>query len=186
MVPVTSLVVPILLAAVLVFLASSIIHMLLPFHKGDLKRLPRESDVLQALRAFKLPPADYAAPLPASMSDMNSPAFLEKRTQGPVIFMTVLPSGPPTLTRSLALWFLYSILVGVFAAYIAGRALPPGAHYLSVFRFVGASAFMGYSLALLQHSIWWGRNWGTTIRSMVDGLVYALLTAGAFGWLWPR
>jgi hypothetical protein len=178
--------VPILVSAVIVFIASSVIHMVLPFHKGDLKRLPKEDDVLDTLRRFNLPPGDYGAPLPASMGDMKSPAFIERRTRGPVLFMTVLPSGPPAMGASLSLWFLYSVVVGLFAAYIAGRALEPGAHYLSVFRFAGASAFMGYSLALLQNSIWWGRNWGMTIRSMADGLLYALLTAGVFGWLWPR
>ena len=66
------------------------------------------------------------------------------------------------------------------------RALGPGAHYLSVFRFAGTVAFAGYSLGLLQNSIWYKRNWGTTARGMIDGLVYGLLTAGVFGWLWPR
>lgn len=186
MVPVMSLLVPIVVSAVIVFIASSIIHMVLPFHKNDLKRLPREADVLDALRSFSLPPADYGAPLPSSMSDMKSPAFVEKRTKGPVVFLTVMPSGPPSMGTSLTLWFLYSVIVSAFAAYIAGRALTPGVHYLSVFRFVGTSAFMGYSLALVQNSIWWGRNWGMTLRSMADGLLYALLTAGTFGWLWPR
>ena len=90
------------------------------------------------------------------------------------------------MTKELILWFLYAIVVGVFAAYIAGRALQPGSHYLQVFRFAGCTAFIGYSLALAQQSIWSGRNWGTTIKSMIDGLLYGLLTAGTFGWLWPR
>jgi hypothetical protein len=186
MVPLTSLILPILLSAVIVFVASSIIHMLLPFHKADIRRFPQEDDVLDALRRFNLPPGDYGAPMPASMSDMKSPTYVERRTRGPVAFMTILPGAPPSMGKSLTLWFVYSIVVGLFAAYIAGRALGPGVQYLQVFRFVGASSFMGYSLALAQHSIWYGRNWGTTVRSMVDGLVYALLTAGTFGWLWPR
>jgi hypothetical protein len=81
---------------------------------------------------------------------------------------------------------VYTIIVSLFAAYVAGRALGPGAHYLAVFRFAGATAFAGYSLALMQNSIWFSRNWGMTLRSMFDGLIYALLTAGTFGWLWPR
>jgi len=186
LVPVISLLVPILVSAVFVFVASSVIHMVLPFHKNDLKRLPNEDAGLDALRGLNLTPGDYGSPLAASMGDMKSPTFIEKRTRGPVLFMTVLPSGPPSMGASLALWFAYSVIVSVFAAYIAGRALEPGVDYLSVFRFVGASAFMGYSLALMQNSIWWGRNWGMTIRSMIDGLLYALLTAGTFGWLWPR
>jgi uncharacterized membrane protein len=83
-------------------------------------------------------------------------------------------------------WFIYCIVIGIFAAYMAGRALQPGAHYLAVFRFAGATAFIGYSLALCQQSIWYRKKWSTTIKSMVDGLVYGLLTGGTFGWLWPR
>lgn len=185
MVPIPSLVIPILVSAVIVFVASSIIHMVLPYHRSDLRKLAKEDDVLAALRRLSVPPGDYAAPHAASPAGMKDPAFIEKMHAGPVVLMTVSPGGPPAMGRSLALWFLYSIVVGVSAAYIAGRALGPGAHYLAVFRFVGASAFMGYSLALLQNSIWYRRNWGATAKSMFDGLIYALLTAGTFGWLWP-
>ena len=41
-------------------------------------------------------------------------------------------------------------------------------------------------LALWQMSIWYRRAWSTTIKAMIDGAIYALLTAGAFAWLWPR
>jgi len=186
MVPVTSLWIPILLSSVIVFVASSIVHMVLPVHRNDVRRLDQEDAVMNALRPFRLPPGDYAVPHAGSSANMKNPAFIEKMSKGPVVYMTVVPSGPPAMGTSLALWFLYSVLVGIFAAYIGGRALTPGAHYLEVFRFVGCSAFMGYSLALLQNSIWWKRNWPMTIKSMIDGLVYALLTAGTFGWLWPR
>jgi hypothetical protein len=185
MVPLTSLWIPILGSAVLVFAASSLLHMVLPFHKNDLRRVPKEDEIMNALRRFHLPPGDYFLPHAGSHDASKSPEFVEKMQKGPVILMTVLPSGPPAMGTSLALWFGYAIVVGVFAAYIAGRALEPGAHYLAVFRFAGATAFVGYSLALLQHSIWYKRNWGTTLRSMADGLVYGLLTGGMFGWLWP-
>ena len=186
MVPITALLVPLLLSAVIVFVASSIIHMVLPFHRNDLRKLPKEDEVMDALRGFNIPPGDYGIPCAGSMEGLKKPEFLDKMKMGPVAFMTVIPSGPPSMGKSLILWFLYSVLVNFFAAYITGRALPAGSHYLVVFRFVGSSAFMGYSLALLQNSIWYKRNWGTTLRSMFDGLVYGLLTAGTFGWLWPR
>jgi hypothetical protein len=57
---------------------------------------------------------------------------------------------------------------------------------LRVFRFVGVTAFIGYTVALRQMSIWYRRAWSTTLKATVDGLIYALLTAGTFGWLWPR
>ncbi|HSC27418.1 MAG TPA: hypothetical protein VLD67_09100 [Vicinamibacterales bacterium] len=186
MVSLVSLAVPILLSAVVVFVASSIIHMVLPFHRNDLRRLPKEDDVLDALRRLNIPPGDYAAPHAGSPAGMKSPEFLEKWKKGPIVLMTVAPGGPPTLAPSLIQWFLYSILVSVFAGYVAGRAVGPGTEYLQVFRFAGVTAFVGYSLALMQHSIWNKRSWATTLKSMADGLLYGLLTAGVFGWLWPR
>ena len=186
MVCLLSLVIPILVSAVIVFVASSIIHMLLPYHRSDLRKLPKEDEVLEALRQFNIPPGDYVAPYAGSSAAMKKPDFIEKIKRGPLVLMTVAPGGSSSMSKSLFLWFLYSVLVSLFAAYISGRALGPGASYLAVFRFAGAAAFMGYSLALVQSSIWYRRNWGATLKSMVDGLVYALLTAGTFGWLWPR
>ncbi len=186
MVPVLSLGIPILLSAVIVFLASSIVHMLLPYHWSDLRRLAKEDEVLDTLRRLDVPPGDYCAPYAGSPAAMKDPAFLAKMNKGPVVVLTVAPGGPPSMSTSLVLWFLYSVVVSLFAGYIASRALAPGANYLEVFRFVGTPAFMGYSLGLIQHSIWYKRNWGTTLKSVFDGLMYALLTAGTFGWLWPR
>ena len=186
MVPVTSLLIPIVLSAVFVFVVSSIIHMALPWHRGDLKGLPAEDDVMESLRKSNTPPGDYMAPYCSSMKAMKDPAFLEKRNRGPALIMTVVPGGPPTMGASLFLWFLYCCLIGVFAAYLTGRALGPGETYLAVFRFAGTAAFMGYSLALLQNSIWYKRKWSATIKSTIDGLLYGLVTAGTFGWLWPQ
>jgi hypothetical protein len=177
---------PILLSAVIVFVVSSAIHMFTPWHKGDYPKIPNEDRVMDALRPLAIPPGDYMFPRPSNMQEMRSPEFAAKRNKGPVMIVTVLPTGPVRMGKELVLWYLYSVVVGVFAAYVAGRALAPGTQYLRVFQFVGATAFMGYSFALWQLAIWYRRALGTTIRSTVDGLLYALLTAGTFGWLWPR
>lgn len=177
---------PLLLSSVIVFLASSIIHMATPWHKSDYSKVPNEDKVMDALRPLAIPPGDYLVPRPSSMEDMRSPEFTEKLKKGPVMVLTVLPNGPGSMARNLVLWFLYSAVVGSCAAYVAARALPVGATYLPVFRFVGTTAFVGYSVALWQMSIWYRRAWSTTIKATVDGLIYALLTAGTFGWLWPR
>ena len=177
---------PVLLSSVIVFIASSIIHMATPWHKSDYPKVPDEDRVMDALRPLNIPPGDYMMPRPSSMADLKSPEFLEKRKRGPVMMFTVFPSGPFTMGKQLVSWFLYSCVIGVFAAYVAGRALPVGAPYLHVFRYAGTVAFLGYSLALAQMSIWYRRAWSTTIKSMLDGLLYGLLTAGTFGWLWPR
>ncbi len=177
---------PIVLSSVMVFVASAIIHMLTAWHKSDYPKLANEDKVLDALRPLAIPPGDYLLPCAGSTKEMASPEFTEKLKKGPVVVMTVLPNGPGSMGRNLTLWFLYSLVVSIFAAYIAGRALPAGAYYLQVFRFAGATAFIGYSLALWQLSIWWRRGWKITIKATIDGLIYGLLTAGVFGWLWPR
>jgi hypothetical protein len=177
---------PILLSSVIVFLVSSIIHMATPWHKSDYPKVPNEDRVMDALRPLGIPPGDYMIPRPSSAKDMRSPEFLEKRQKGPVMVLTVLPNGPPSMGTYLVFWFLYSVVVGLLAAWVAARALPVGTGHLRVFKFVGVTAFVGYSVALWQMSIWYRRAWLTTIKSTVDGLIYALLTAGTFGWLWPR
>lgn len=177
---------PILLSAVIVFVVSSLIHMLLTYHNSDFRKLANEDAVMEALRKLNLPPGDYGVPCAGSTKAMKSPEFTDKLTKGPVMFMTVMKSGVPKMGGSLVLWFLYGVVVSIFAGYIGFHAVGIGGNYLSVFRFVGCAAFMGYSLALLQNSIWYKRNWGATLRSMFDGLIYGLLTAGTFGWLWPK
>lgn len=177
---------PILLSAVAVLVVSSIIHMMSPWHKGDYPPVPNEDAVRSALGPLAIPPGDYMVPRPGSREDMRSAEFMEKVKSGPNLIMTVLPNGPWSMVRSLLLWFAYLVVVGIFAGYVAGRALPAGTEYLQVFRFVGTVAFIGYSVALWQMSIWYRRAWSTTIKATVDGLIYALVTAGFFGWLWPR
>ena len=185
MVPLPALWMPILVSAIFVFIASSVIHMMLTYHRGDYRKVQDEVAVQDALRRFGIAPGDYMLPAPVSPKDSRSPAFVEMMTKGPVMLMTVLPNGRPGMASSLVLWFVYCVVVGVFVAYISGRALPPGSSYLDVFRFAGCTAFMGYALALWQNTIWYKRAWTTTFKSTVDGLVYGMLTAGVFGWLWP-
>lgn len=185
MVPVLSLWLPILLAAVLVFVVSSIIHMVLPYHWSDWDPVPEEDAVMAELRRVGIGTGNYAVPHAGSMTAMKEAAYVEKKERGPVAIITVVPSGAGGMGKQLALWFLYSVVVGIFAAYIAGRALSPGADYLQVFRFTGSAAFLAYAVGGWHESIWWGRKWSTTVKNSIDGLVYALVTAGAFGWLWP-
>jgi hypothetical protein len=186
MVPILALWLPILVAGVIVFIASSILHMALPYHKSDYHGLPNEADVAEAMRKAGVRPGDYMLPYCASMSALKEPGTIEKFTKGPVAVLTVMRSGVPSMGPQLVQWFFYCVLVSILAAYIAGRALQPGAHYLAVFRFAGATAFFAYSIALWQDSIWYQKKWSTTLKNTFDGLIYGLLTGGTFGWLWPR
>jgi hypothetical protein len=159
--------------------------MLLGYHANDLVQVPSEERVRDALREARIPPGDYAIPKAASMKDMNSPEFNAKRTEGPVAFLTIAPSGAVKMGPLLLRWFLFLVAVSVFVAYVAGRTLAPGTEYLRVFQIAGAVAFVGYGTESWPQSIWWSRKWSMTFKNTFDALVYALLTAGAFAWLWP-
>ena len=186
MVTVMSLWLPIIVSAVFVFVASSIIHMALKYHKGDFAKPPNDEDLQDTLRKFSIPPGDYLLPCPSGSQGMNDPKYQEMVKRGPVLMMTVFPAGGFSLGTSLVQWFVYCLVISVFAAYVTGRAFGPGTPYLTVFRFAGTVAFAGYALALWQGTIWYKRKVSTTLKNNFDGLIYALLTAGTFGWLWPK
>jgi hypothetical protein len=186
MVPIGSLWMPILLSAVAVFVASSIVHMVLPYHRSDYGKLEAEDDVMDALRKAHVTSGDYLFPRPANPGAMKDPAFLEKMKRGPAGVMTIRSSASPSMGKSLGLWFIYCVVVAVFAAYLAGRALPPGAPFASVMRFAGTTAFACFAVGLWQNTIWLWRSAATTLKSTFDGLIYAVLTGAVFGWLWPH
>jgi hypothetical protein len=185
MVPLSALWLPIILSTVIVFVASSIMHTLLTYHQSDYKQLPEEDKVLAALCSVGLKQGYYHFPF-CSHKEMKSPATMEKFKQGPVGLMTVLPSGPPAMPKYLVTWFVYCLIIGFFVAYLTGRTVAPGSTYLAVFRVAGTAAFLAYGVGQLSNGIWKGQPWGMTIKEVVDGLVYSLLTAGTFGWRWPH
>lgn len=185
MVSLAALWLPILLSAVIVFVASSIIHMALPYHRSDYHQLPEEDKVLSLLRPLSLKRGLYIFPY-CTHKDMKSPALAEKQKLGPVGFMTIVPSGPPAMPKFLIQWFVYCLLIGFFVAYLTGHTVPSGTNYLAVFRVAGTTAFLAYGLGNASNGIWKGQSWSMTMKEVFDGLVYGLLTAGTFGWLWPR
>jgi len=176
---------PILLAAVIAFVASSIIHMVLPYHRSNYKKLPDEENIRKILRAAKLGPGLYHTPY-CTHQEMNSPEAKAKFAEGPVALMTVYPSGPVNMGKFLGQWFAYLVVVGIFVAYLAGHMIAPGAPYRSVFRVVAVAAFLAYGIGILSNGIWKGQPWSVVAKEVFDGLIYSLLTAGTFGWLWPR
>ena len=88
--------------------------------------------------------------------------------------------------KSLLQWFIYLLVISLFVAYLTGSGLAAGAPFPVVFKFAGVAALMVYALGHAHQSIWYRQAWRTTINYFIDGLIYALLTAGVFGWLWPR
>jgi hypothetical protein len=185
MVSLAALWLPILLSAVIVFIASSIMHTVLPYHRGDYRQLPDEDKLLAVLGGAGLRRGLYTFPF-TTHKEMKTPAMQEKYKQGPVGMMTVFPNGLVVMPKFLGQWFGYCLIVASFVAYLTGHTVAPGTSYLAVFRVAGTAAFMAYGLGQLSNAIWKGQTWSMTIKEVMDGLVYGLLTAGTFGWLWPR
>src|SRR6059036_3221722 len=168
----TALWLPILVSAVAVFVVSSIIHMTPLWHKTDYPRFANEDRVLDALRPMGIPPGDYLMPRPANPAEMRSPEFQEKMKRGPAVLLTVMPPWSGSLAGNLSQWFAYCVVVSIFAAFIAGSAIPAGAApFGAICRFVGTTAFLGYTM---------------TLKSTFDGLIFALVTCAVFTWMWPH
>lgn len=185
MVSIAALWLPIVLSAVLVFVASAVIHMVLKIHKGDYRGLPDEERILSVMREAGVEPGYYAFPYAPDPAQMDDPDVIARYERGPVGLMAVVPDGPPAMGKHLAQWFVHALVVAVFVAYLAGRTMAPGAEYLEVFRVAGTATFLVYAVAAPIDSIWRGVPWSVTVKNVFDGAVYALLVAGAFAGFWP-
>jgi len=183
--PFGSLWLPVIVSAVVVFVASSIVHMVLKYHKADMKSLPNEDAVREALAKGNLAPGTYHTPYCADHKAMNDPAIKAKFEKGPVAMITVHPKGTPVLPKYLALWFGFSVLVSLVAAYVARHTLHPGDDGMLVMQITGTVAFAGYSLSHVSDSIWKGQPWPNTARAFLDGAIYAVLTGLVFRLMWP-
>jgi hypothetical protein len=186
MVSLDQLWIPIVASAVLVFVASSIIHMVIKWHNSDYRGFSNEDAVRAAVRASNPAPGQYFIPYCADPKDMRKPEILQKFTDGPIGVMTLRPAGPPTMTKALVLWFVSSLVISAVAGYLASRTLPFGAGFLAVCRVVSIVAFFAYGWGAVHQAIWMGKPWGSAVKELIDAFIYGLITAATFGWLWPR
>lgn len=186
MISLVALWLPILIAAVVVFLASSVIHMAIGWHNNEFSKLPDEDGIVGAIEAAKAAPGEYVFPSADNPADnMKSPEIIARWERGPAGFVRIYKPGPLAMGKRLGHWFLYCMGVSLFAGYLGAATLGPGADYLAVFRVVGTAAFLAYAGSIWQEVIWFSAPVSNALKSIADGLIYALLTAGVFGWLWP-
>ena len=185
MTPLMSLLLPIVVSAVAVFVLSVIIHMT-PWHKSDYAKLPDEDGVMKALRPFNIPPNDYTTPHPGSGDYMKSPEYDAKRDAGPVLWVTVVPSGPWNIGKIMGTWFLFVVVVSASVACVVRTIVPPGGHTHAVFHYVALITFLTHGMGAVPMSIWYNRKWSTTLKTAVDALLYALATGWIFSMMWPH
>lgn len=182
MTPLTSLLLPIALSAVAAFVLTMVIHMT-PWHKGDYVQLPDEDGVRNALRPFNIPPNDYMVPHPRSGDYMRSKEYDEKLIAGPVVVMTVAPSGPWPLGKSMGLWFLFCLVAAAAVACVVGKMVPPGGE---VFRPIAFVTFLTHAMGAVPLSIWYQRKWSTTLRYAIDAVLFSAASGWIFSMMWPK
>ena len=142
--------------------------------------------MMKALRLFNIPPNDYAVPHPGSGDYMKSPEYDAKRDAGPVMFVTVLPSGPWNIGKIMGLWFLFVVVVSASMACVVGTIVPPGGDMHVVFHHVAVITFLTCAMGAVPMSIWYYRKWSTTVKNALDSLLYALATGWIFSMMWPK
>jgi hypothetical protein len=184
--PFGSLWLPVLASAVAVFVVSSIMHMVLKYHKADYSKLPNEDAVRDVLGKANLAPGLYMTPYCTDHAQMKDPAFQEKFVKGPVAVITVIANGMVNMPKHLGQWLVFCFIVSFTAAYVARHTMLPGANGLLVMRMTGAIAFCAYGWGNIVDSIWKGQPWSNTMRSMIDGLIFSIVTGAVFMALWPK
>ena len=182
----SSLLLPALVSTVLVFVASSVVHMVLKLHNSEYKKLSNEDEVRAAIRRGAPAPGQYILPHCVDGKDAAHPEMARKFEEGPVGVLYVGANGTIKLGPFLGKWVVYSFIVALLAGYLARATLPPGTTYLKVFQVIGAAAWLAYAWQSPSDSVWKHKPWRVTFSGMFDGLVYASLTAGSFAWLWPK
>ena len=177
---------PILLAAVVVFIISSLVHMVFKYHASDYGTVSNEDAIRAAIRAGNPAPGRYVVPFCKDMKDMGSAAMQQKYREGPVGHVTLGPTGMPVLGKFLALWFVWTLIVSIVAAYLAVRllGLDPG-HVRGAAKLVAAVTFIAHGFGTVTESIWGMRPWSSSAKYLLDAALYAVGSGFVFFWLWP-
>ena len=176
--------IPVVLSAVLVFVASSLIHMVFKYHNAEYRGFGNEEDVRRALKGNA--PGQYFVPYCPDFKDMKKPEVQQKFIDGPTGMVTLRAPGPPTMGAALGGWFVMNLVVAILAGYLAWKTLPVGISFLAVARVVSIVTFVAYAGGAAANAIWMGKPWSAALKEMFDAFIYGLVTACVFGWLWPR
>ena len=186
MVTLTALWLPIVVSAVGVFFASTLIHMVFQWHKADYRKLGNEDEVAAAIRKSPTTPGQYVMPHCLGPKEMQTPEAQKKFADGPVAFLIVRPNGMPRMGPTLGQWFLLTLAVAAIAGDLAAVSLPAATDASHVFHLVGSITFLTYAGGSMVNGIWMGRMWSAVTRDLLDALIYGAISGAAFAWLWPH
>jgi hypothetical protein len=171
---------PILLSAVALFIASFLSWMVLQLHRHDWRKLEREDEFLEAVRGVGLPTGSYMFPGCGTPAEMRSEEYQRKYEAGPRGVMTVL--APTNMGVNLTLTFIYFLGVSFCLGYLATLALPRGAAFMPVFRFVSTAGLLAFLAAIVQHAIWFRAR---IVGHVIESIAYAAIVGAIFAAMWP-
>lgn len=180
------IVLAVLVAAVFVFISSSLVHMVFKWHSSDYKRLPDEQALRSALRTSAVEPGQYMTPFCADMKDMQSPEMQAQWKQGPVAVLYVMRNGVPNMGPTLGKWFALNVVVAALVAHVIYVSM--GIAVIDVHRLFHVAAltsFLAYAVGSVTSGIWKAQSTSSVIKDLLDALIYGAVSGAAFAWLWP-
>lgn len=181
---------PILLSAVGVWIVAAIVWMALPHHKRDFIAIPHtdgggEEAFMEAVRTLGIKPGNYVFPDFRGREAMKSQRVQKALSEGPVGHLSLWPT-PLTMGGKMIGTFVVYLMVSILVAYLASITLPKPAAFARVFQVVGTAGILAYSFSFIPNAIWFGSYRRTIIASIIDGIVFGLITGAIFAWRWPH
>ena len=186
MLSILSLWLPVLLSAVGVFIASSLIHMVLQWHAREYRRFPNEAEMRAVVGRAQLAPGQYTMPFCPTGKELPREEMHQQFREGPVATLIVRANGLPNMGVALGQWFALTLVVALLSASLAAMVLGAGTDGHKVFHFFAVLTFMVYATGSAINAIWMGKLWSAVAVDLLDSLLYALITGAVFAWLWPQ
>ena len=186
MTPITSLLLPIVVAAFAVFVVSMIVHMAMPWHKSDFAVLPNQDAAIAAIQSLNLPPDDYAMPNVRLPGGARNPDFVAEFERGPTFHLTMMPAGGMHMGKFMGAWFGFMLLISAISAWVTGSIVPPGGNPRAVFHYSAIITTCSYGFGGWTLSVWYFRKWSTAFKGTFDAILYGLATGAVFMWMWPK
>lgn len=172
---------PILLAGVACHVASTLAWTVLPHHKPEYRGAgDKEGALMDWVAQSGLAPGNYVFPHCQDMQEARSEDYA--RRQGKCVGMLSIWPGPVNMSRAIVQTLVFFLVAAFVIGYVASIGLPEGAQRSDVFRLVFTVGVLTHCFAKFPHVFWFPTRYA---MSVVDGVVYAALTAGVFTLLWP-
>ena len=176
---------PILLSAAVVWVISVIVWTALPHHKQDFIRLPDEDAFIEFIRKSGIKPGNYVFPDFRGREAMKSEKTQKALEEGPVGHLSVWQT-PVTMGGKMVATFVVYLVVSTLIAYLTRVALPGAAPFAKVFQVAATGGILAYSFAFIPNALWFGAYKRTIVASIIDGIIYGLVTGAIFAWRWQH